>query len=168
MPIELLECTVGHLNAFDFHRFGMTHRRAHLLLKRERARQKSADFSMNPHCWFNEVSERLALLVYANAKARAEDPEKEYALGVQKDLLKISKAFDMSGLSRLLFDPIGDLTLPYIANTVVDAREETYNRRLCRCDTCNLLCPSRWMWSLGGSNDECDECYKKRTPGCTW
>ena len=32
MPIELLECTVGHLNAFDIHRFGMTHRRAHLLL----------------------------------------------------------------------------------------------------------------------------------------
>jgi hypothetical protein len=62
LPSELFGCIFHNLDAFDAHRFGMTHHRAFQVINAER---ELAHNQSQYHRWFDDVDKRMVVLVEA-------------------------------------------------------------------------------------------------------
>lgn len=149
LPTEIFGCIFHHLDAFDAHRFGMTHHRAFQVINAER--ELAHDQSSQYHRWFDDVDKRMVVLVEKWSKVYAEDPECEYALSLQRDIQQCGSFYWGDELWQLITGTYydgDDLDLESFAISMVEGYESvTINScsGLQRCTVCGLRNTERSM-----------------------
>jgi hypothetical protein len=142
LPSEIFACIFHHLDAFDAHRFGLTHHRALQVInsERERAHERS-----HYDRWYDDVEKRTMLMVDKWSKVYAEDPNSEYAPCLQRAIQQCYPSYWSDQLWELITGTYydgDDLDLENFAISMVEGFESVIINSwqgLRRCTVCGLL-----------------------------
>ena len=149
LPFDMFECVFDHLNAFDAHRFGVTHRRALRVIRSERELARGPGVQSRYDRWFDEADKRMVFLVNKWSKAYAEDPHSEYAPPVQREIQKCDGESWRDELWDLITGTHEDgdgLDLDGFAMELVEAFEALVTASgLHRCTVCGLCNTEQFM-----------------------
>lgn len=142
LPTEIVQCIFHHLDAFDAHRFGLTHQRAFRVILSERKRVPQGSLYDR---WFGEVEERVEVLMKKWLKVYAENPDSEYAPSLQQKIQSCTSIYWGDELWELItgqhYNGV-DMDLEDFAIQMVDGYESctiTALSGLHRCTVCDLL-----------------------------
>lgn len=178
LPLEVLECVLHHLGAYDAHRFERVHHGVRTVLTQARVRARTAtDAAQRDRAlfdrWYEEVNARFVPILHREAKAYAEDPENEYGPRVREALIGIHECSLLweEDLWDMVTGGRPDYDLQDLAIDRVETEVETYwnSQSLRRCDGCDLLHFVENMSTWDGSHSwpgldkpQCLECEYRR------